>query len=88
MKPKYTPNFITLNQLFKKHLDLDEKPIVILINDEIMSEDYKEFLVDENFILKIIVNNLTTSQKNTEVNLIKIITKTSEKHTKSERNTY
>ena len=78
MKLEYIPKFITLSELFKKYLDLDKKPIVFQINENVINQDYKEYLVDENFILKIIVNKIKTSEKSTEINLIKLTTKTKE----------
>ena len=78
MKLEYIPKFITLSELFKKYLDLDKKPIVFQINENVINQDYKEYLVDENFILKIIVNKIETSEKSTAINLIKLTTKTKE----------
>jgi len=78
MKSEYIPNFITLSAFSKKYLDLDEKPIIFQINENVINQDYQEFFVDENFILKIIVKKIKTSKKNTEINLIKLITKTTE----------
>ena len=78
MKTEYIPKFISIKELSKKYLNLDKKPIVFQINEDVISEDLNEYLVDENFILKIIVNKIETSEKNAEINLIKLITKTTE----------
>jgi len=78
MKTEYIPKFISLKELSKKYLNLDKKPIVFQINEVVISEDLNEYLVDENFILKIIVNRIETSEKSAEINLIKLITKTTE----------
>lgn len=78
MKAEYIPKFISLKELSKKYLNLDKKPIVFQINEDVISEELNEYLVDENFILKIIVNRIETSEKSTEINLIKLITKTTE----------
>ena len=78
MKSDYIPKFITLNELVTKYLKLDRYPIVFQINENVISLDYNKYLVDENFILKIISNKIITSKKSTKINLIKIITKTPE----------
>lgn len=78
MKTEYIPKFISIKELSKKYLNLDKKPTVFQINEDVISEDLNEYLVDENFILKIIVNKIETSEKNAEINLIKLITKTTE----------
>jgi hypothetical protein len=76
MKAGYKSNFISLNALSAKHLNLNENPIIFKIDDKIITEDYNSYLIDEKFVLKIIVNKLKTSEKNSEINLITVITKT------------
>ncbi len=79
MKPNYKPNFLTLNELFEKHLQLDTKnPLIYQINENVLSKNCDECLIDENFILKITIEKIKTSEKNVEINLIKLITKTPE----------
>ena len=65
MKSDYNPKFLTL----KKLSEIDEK---------VVENSSNEILVDENFILKIIVEKIITSENNTEINLIRLITKTPE----------
>ncbi|WP_055436267.1 hypothetical protein [Lacinutrix algicola] len=76
MKAGYKSNFISLNTLSAKHLNLNKNPIIFKIDDKIISEDYDSYLIDETFVLRIIVNKLKTSEKNTEINLVTVITKT------------
>ena len=78
MTPKYKPKFITLKALVASYLDLDKSPIIFQINDTVISQDYSKYLMDENFILKIISKKIMTSKANTQINLIRIITKTAE----------
>ncbi len=77
-KSNYNPKIITLKELSSKYLNLDTSPIVFQINENIINHDYSEYLVDEKFILKIELNKIKTSGMNTEINLIKLITKTSQ----------
>ena len=78
MKSNYNPTFISLKKLTSKYLTLNTSPIIFQIDENIINEDYNEYLVDENFILKIILNKIKTTEKETEINLIKLITKTPE----------
>jgi len=78
MKSEYNPKFITLKELIVKYLGLDKKTIVFQINEDVINQDYNEYLVDENFILKIILEKIQTTEKSTEINLVKLITKTAD----------
>ncbi len=78
MKNDYIPKFVTLKAFIEKHMELDKSPIVFQIDENIISQDYKEYLVDENFILKIIQTKIKTTERETEINLIKLITRTPE----------
>ena len=78
MKSEYVPKFLTLKELITKYLDLNTNPIVFQINEKVINQDYNKYLVDEKFILKIVLTKIKTSEKDTEINLIKLITKTTE----------
>ncbi|AWW29146.1 hypothetical protein DN752_02740 [Echinicola strongylocentroti] len=77
MKSDYKPNFLTLEGLCDKYLELNENPIIYQIDEKIIENSKDRTLVDENFILSIIVQKVKTSE-NTEVNLIRLKTKTAE----------
>jgi len=78
MKSNYSPKFLKLEELSAKHLELNGNPIIYQIDSKVIENQKNEILIDENFILKIVVEKVKTSEKNTEINLIRIITKTSE----------
>ncbi len=78
LKSDYKPNFISLKELTSKYLTLNKNPIIFQIDENVINQDYYEYLVDENFILKIELKKIKTSEKNTEINLIRLITKTPE----------
>jgi len=59
-------------------LKLNKNPIIYQIDEKVIENSKTDFLVDENFILKIVVEKITTSENNTEINLIRLITKTPE----------
>ncbi|MCF2874764.1 MULTISPECIES: hypothetical protein [unclassified Tenacibaculum] len=78
MKSGYKSNFITLKSLTEKHLTLDKNPTLYQINEKVLESNKTEFLIDENFILKIIPTKIKTSNNKIEINLIQIITKTAD----------
>ena len=78
MKSDYNPKFLTLKKLSEKYLMLNEIPIIYQIDEKVVEKSSNEILVDENFILKIVVEKINTSENNTEINLIRLITKTTE----------
>lgn len=78
MKSDYNPKFIALEKLSEKYLKLDENPRIYQIDQKVLENSRNEFLIDENFILKIVVEKISTSENNTEINLIRLITKTPE----------
>lgn len=78
LQSNYKPNFISLKELTSKYLTLDTKPIIFQIDENVINQDYNEYVVDENFILKIKLNKIKTSEKGTEINLVTLITKTPE----------
>ena len=77
MKPDYKPNFITIKELIDKYLKIDKNPIIFQIDSNIINQDYNKFKVDENYILKIELTKIKTSEQNS-LNLVKLITKTEE----------
>jgi len=78
LKSNYKPNFISLKELASKYLTLDTNPIIFQIDENVINQYYNEYAVDESFILKIELNKIKTSEKGTEINLVKLITKTPE----------
>ncbi|KAB1160515.1 hypothetical protein F7018_01170 [Tenacibaculum aiptasiae] len=78
MKSGYKPNFITLKSLTEKYLTLNKNPILYQINEKVLESNKTEFLIDENFILKIIPTKIKTSNNKIKINLIQIITKTAD----------
>ncbi|MFI8380576.1 hypothetical protein [Leeuwenhoekiella sp. NPDC079379] len=78
MKSDYNPNFIILEELSAKYLELNKNPRIYQIDEKIIDNSKNGILIDENFILKIVVNRVKTSKKNSEINLIRLLTKTPE----------
>ncbi|GHB73698.1 hypothetical protein [Persicitalea jodogahamensis] len=72
-KADYRPNFISLNDFKEKHVDIKEKSILFQIDDEIVLDDYDNYMIDENYILKTIVEKVKNKRLN--FTLIKLLTR-------------
>ena len=55
--------------------------VIFKIDNEIINADYEKYIVDENYILKLIVENY--EKDNLKISLINIVTKTEENIKKS-----
>ena len=77
-KENYKPNFITLEKLAEKYLSTETNPRIFQIDDTIIDQNENEYLVDENYILKIELTKIKNPKLNSDVNFIKLVTKTPE----------
>lgn len=77
-KSTYKPKFISLNNLKLKYTSLKDNSTIFKIDDEIINANYENYLVDENYILKIIVEKFENKKEKMNVNFISLITKTEE----------
>ena len=79
----YKPKFISLNNLKLKHTNIKGNPIIFQIDDEIINADYDKYLVDENYILSIVIEKFENQNEKLNFNLIKLVTKSEENIKKS-----
>jgi hypothetical protein len=75
IKGDYAPKPITLNELKKKYVNLENKPTIFMIDGEIIKDDYDQYVVDEKYLLRIIVDKINNAKENIDFNLIKLLTK-------------
>ena len=69
---------MTLKELVNKYLRTEINPVIFQIDDTIVDYNENEYLVDENYILKIEVTKIKMTKLSSDVNFIKLITKTPE----------
>jgi hypothetical protein len=74
-KKEYTPEYITLNDLKRKHTSVESGPNIFMIDDRIISDNYDRVMVDEKHILKIEVSKIRNPEENLDVNVIRLSTK-------------
>lgn len=77
-KSSYTPKLISLTDLKEKYTHLKNKPVVFMIDGSIIHADYDTYMVDENYILTIIVDKIENKQEKIDLGLIKLLTRSDE----------
>jgi len=82
-KSAYKPKLISLNNLKAKYTNLKKNSTVFKIDGNIINADYDNFIVDEKYILKIIVENYENNAEKLNVNFVNLITKSEENIKKS-----
>lgn len=82
-KSTYKPKFISLNNLKLKYTNIKDNSTIFKIDDEVINADYENNLVDENYILKIIVEKFENKNEKLNINFINLITKSEENIKKS-----
>lgn len=78
-KNGYKPKLISLDELRKKYTALEENSAIFQIDNEIVDDNYKKYVVDKNYILKITITKL----ENLNLSIIKVIAKSEENIKKS-----
>ena len=66
-----------------KYTNIKDNSTIFKIDDEVINADYENNLVDENYILKIIVEKFENKNEKLNVNFINLITKSEENIKKS-----
>src|SRR5690606_13472576 len=71
-KDGYTPDYITLNDLKRKHTTVKTGPVIFMIDNRIISDNYEKITVDEKYIQKIEVSKISNPEENINANLIRL----------------
>lgn len=82
-KLTYNPKLISLNNLKIKYTSIKENSTIFKIDNEIINADYENYIVDENYILKINVEKFENNKEKLKFNIVNLITKTEENIKKS-----
>jgi hypothetical protein len=82
-KSTYNPKLISLNNLKIKYTSIKENSTIFKIDNEIINADYENYIVDENYILKINVEKFENNKEKLKFNIVNLITKTEENIKKS-----
>lgn len=84
-KSDYQPKLISLSALKEKYTDLKSKSAVFMIDGNIVHADYDKYMVDENYLLQIVIDNIKNDKENIDLGLINILTKSEENIKKSKQ---
>lgn len=82
-KSTYTPKLISLNELKRKYVELKIKTPIFMLNGNIIDADYDQYIVDENYILSIVIETIKHVKRGNDVGFIKLLTKSPENIKKS-----
>lgn len=85
LKKDYNPKLISLADLKLKYTNRTNAASIFMIDNEIISGDYSKYIIDENYILKIVVEKIDNNEENLQVNIIRLLTKTEENIKKSKQ---
>ena len=77
-KSTYTTKLISLNDLKYKYIKLKIRSPIFMINDNIIDADYDQYIVDENYILSIVIETMKHVKRGNDVGFIKLLTKSPE----------
>jgi len=78
MKEGYCPKLVSLSELKTKYINLDDRPVLFMFENEIVQGDYGKYLVDEHFLLQIIVEKVEVKSGNLDFYLVRLLTRTPE----------
>jgi hypothetical protein len=83
LKDEYNPRFISLTDLKKKYVKSSTRNFIFIIDNEIIRGDYEKLIVDEKYILKIVVDTMRSEKS--DLDIIRLITRTKENIEKSKQ---
>jgi len=81
----YNPKAISLTELKNKYTEFKGKPVIFMIDGNIVNADYDNYLIDENDLLTIIIDKFQNAKEDTGWGLIKLLTKSEENIKKREQ---
>jgi hypothetical protein len=81
----YNPKAISLTELKNKYTEFKGKPVIFMIDGNIVNADYDNYVIDENNLLTIIIDKFQNAKESTGWGLIKLLTKSEENIKKREQ---
>lgn len=82
-KRSFTPKLVSLNDLKAKYVNLKTKHTIFMLDGNIIDADYDQYIVDENYILQILVETMPSTKKNRDIGFIRLLTRSPENVKKS-----
>jgi len=72
----YKPQPISLEDLKLKYTNLENTPTIFFIDNDLITDHVKDCFVDENNILKILVDKMENPKDDSDLGIVKIISRT------------
>lgn len=83
MKPDYHPKLITLHELKSRYTNIGESSVIYLLDNEYIRGDENKNLVDERYILQILVEKVENNANMVDFYLVRLLTRNPENVKKS-----
>ena len=74
-KDNYNIQPISLNQLKHKYTSLKKETVIFTVDNELITENYDNYFVDENYLLRMTIENTKIINEKKAIIFIKILTK-------------
>lgn len=82
-KKHYAPKLISLTKLKDKYNILKGEPAMFILDGEVVTEDFDNFVVDENLLWRIVIDKV--ENENIHIKFIKLLTNTDENKKKANK---
>ncbi|MBV4357593.1 hypothetical protein [Pinibacter aurantiacus] len=77
-KANYVPKLISLNEFKFKYTNIADKSVLFMIDGGIVNADYDKYLVDENNVFHVFVDEVNNPKEKLRLVVVKLLTKTDE----------
>lgn len=77
-KSSYDPKIASLTELKEKYTNLGREPAIFLVDGEIVTSNYDDYMVDEKLLWRIFVDKVENEEEHINVKFIKLLTKSKE----------
>lgn len=84
-KTSYNIKWVSLNDLKKRYSHLAGKPVIFMIDGNMIKANYDTYFVNEHDLLQVTMDKLENPKENLNLNLVKLLTKTEENIRKSKQ---
>jgi len=84
-KEGYFPKLISLNDPKAKYTNLKDSPVLFMFENDIIRGDYGKYMVDGNYLLRIVVDKVELKTEKIDFYLVKLLTRSEENVRKAKK---
>lgn len=74
-KPHEGFRFTSLSAIKDKYTEFKNKPVIFIVDGEIVKGDYDKYVVDESYVLQINIDTVSNSTEKIDLGVIELVTK-------------